>query len=1205
MHKRLASLTLAAALLVSLAVSAQASIPTNIVFSDDFQGADYPAGRNLPDTLLWDGTALDDVEVNSNGTCVKFSGQSTSRNAYHDIVPAYAGSGNIIWVHFLAQPGTGTDTNWGIWMDDPSGNNLARYYGSATSCKGRIGGTNTVTIGANLNPGWNDLDVRINTSANTCEFYINGCILGTLDHGTTPGNTLGRIKFEQVANSLAVGQYLFFDEMRLGQQPAAPTVPPAAPSVIIPSSGAIVTTNTPAVQWLGNPHDKYEVHINTTNNSADANGWDSGEVSSTAISCTTGILPGPGRYYVFVRLRNAIGWGPWSAAGYYFDVVGPGMPVVTSPASGSYATTRTPTIQWTGDAHDGYEVHINTTNNSADTDGWNSGVVTSAASSCVSGTLQNDVRYYVFVRLRNGAGWGPWSAAGYYFDVIIAPTIIPQPQQLTWKPGTGFQVDDSTRIVMNTTPDEKDTFTANLLRRKVWDMTGHLPQIVSGGPGAPTSNVIAIGDPVKNTAVSSIIASWPEAAGKTPKSEGYMLGLKNDSIVIRGFDQRGAFYGVQTLIQLMEYYGASQITGLFTYDYPELAWRGTMVRVWDSMDATYLKEVISEIMARYKLNVLQLDLGLGFIWPSHPELYYNLPPEEQRANPTTLDMVVPVADYAKQYFMEVIPAGPSWSHSDGLVTAATLNTLLRENRSEADPAPSLETLCHRDTTAQQIIHDLWTDMINWLHPNYIHAGWDEISAIGHSSCPHCAGVNKNTLFKEFLQSDRNWMAARGIGMVMWADMLRPDMNGGSPWNLSQTAGTMPNDIILEDWEYTEVHDNAASAQRWNSFGLPWLASPYGGYAPYEDNVDNWASIAYTYSGNGMVAFNKFRCGSKQGVLTYSFQHREVANFVFYGEWGWSPGRPPSPPTPYDAFAIVRQQSSPDPPASFSASLAGQNVSLSWTNPPDSTFQGVWVCYRTDQYPTDPIDGIFVCDLNGSPNGSMNFTHTAAPLGATIYYAAFSHDGVRHFSPVATDSVPNGSPLALSDLSSFPDGRTVNVAGGVVTSIYQNCFYVQTESRINGLRVEATEPVTVGQVVTVLGPLGRTGHERSITALSVTGTGQKLLTDPCLQPFALNNKAIGGADNGSIPGSGGVGANNVGSLTIMIGKVRNPDPGGAFFYLNDGSIPGGIKVKLTETKTAVYVPTQEFVSVVGVSSLDTDGTAIIWPRSQADIVPLRQ
>ena len=1089
---------LTAVLLILVATASQASLPWSPVFSEDFN---YAANSRLNDSTAWDGTATTQMVIDSAGSAVRIIGGSGAWTAGHTMSPAYAGASNVIWFHVIANSGVGTDTMWSIWLDDVNGNNLARYYGSGTSCRGRIGGSNTsLTGGLTLTAGPHDLDIRIDTAANTSTFYVDGGLLGTLDHTSTPGNTLGKVRFENLDNSSAIGQSITFDEMRIGQD-----IPPTAP---------------------------------------------------------------------------------------------PGVPNVTAPANGAVVTTRTPTIQWTGDAHDAYEVHINTTNNSADANGWDSGQVANPGSSCVTGTLADATQYYVFVRLRNVIGWGPWTAVGRYFDVSVPLVIIPLPQELTMKSGS-FQVNANTQIVMNTSPDAKDTFTADQLKRKIWDTTGYTLNIVQGSAGAPTSNVIAIGDPAKNTAVASIIATWTEAAGKASKSEGYMLGVKNTSIVVCGYDQPGTFYGCQTLIQLFEQRGSQSIASLFCYDYPELQWRGTMVRVWNAPDHAFVMELISEVMARYKLNVLQMEFQYAAIFPSHPELYWNLPLDQRQPGPFNLETVVPIADWAKKHFIEVVPCSGAWTHSDGLITNWTLNPNLREYRTGMDPWGSNENLCPRDPAAQQMVHDLWTDLINLFHPNYIHTGWDEASWMGHSSCSYCKNVSQRTLFNEFLWNDRNWLMARGVRPTMWGDMLRSDENGLTG-NKYLVAGTMPRETVVLDWEYTHDvrHDNEASAARWESLGLTWCASPYGGYQPWEVNIDVWGDLAKQYSGKGLFAFNKFRCGTKQGTLDYGFQHMEVGNFVCYGEWGWNPdGRASSPP-PYDEMLIVRQQVPPDPTIGFTASPAGANVNLTWTNPPDSTMQGTWIVYRTDRYPSDPTDGILVEDVAGSPNASRSCVH-AAPLGATLYYAAFAHDAVRHFSSASTATVNNGSPLALSSLSAMQDGRAVNVGQCIVTTVLNNCFYAEDSKYLNGIRVESTQTVSEGNIVTINGVLGRTGAERSIAALTVNTTGQK---NPVMSPLIMNNGAVGGADKGYVPGAGKPGANNVGLLIKAFGSIQNPDPGGSFFYLNDGS-PNGIKVMLTSAKTTLTVPVGQYVVVKGASSLDESGQACIRPASQGDMVVL--
>lgn len=287
-----------------LCAATVASPPASTYLTEDFA---YSNG-NLVGKGGWTGSAGSEIYVTSQ--TVRITGGSPTTDAY--ITLSYAGSGGVIWIHFKAMTGTtGTGaTMWSLWLDDTAGANLARFYGCANTCRGRIGGTGTVTDSRDLTPSvWNDLDVRIDTTANTCEFYCNRFYVGKLSHGAAPNNTLGKIRFERTGYDPATGHTIFFDELRVGTQPAGPPCdPPAAPSITSPMPGEPVQTQTPTVQWTGNPHDYYEVHINTANSPESGIVWDSGEVASTASNCTSGTLPA-GSYYAFVRIKNPAGWG--------------------------------------------------------------------------------------------------------------------------------------------------------------------------------------------------------------------------------------------------------------------------------------------------------------------------------------------------------------------------------------------------------------------------------------------------------------------------------------------------------------------------------------------------------------------------------------------------------------------------------------------------------------------------------------------------------------------------------------------------------------------------------------------------------------------------------------------------------------------------------------------------------------------------------
>jgi len=98
--------------------------------------------------------------------------------------------------------------------------------------------------------------------------------------------------------------------------------------------------------------------------------------------------------------------------------------------------------------------------------------------------------------------------------------------------------------------------------------------------------------------------------------------------------------------------------------------------------------------------------------------------------------------------------------------------------------------------------------------------------------------------------------------------------------------------------------------------------------------------------------------------------------------------------------------------SFSATITGPGqITLSWTNPTDSTFKGTIIRFDTSDFPADPDDGTLVADQHNSPGSTDSFVHNwleAGPIThyySTHYYSAFAYDRLgTSYSAAATDTV---------------------------------------------------------------------------------------------------------------------------------------------------------------------------------------------------------
>ena len=163
----------------------------------------------------WSGNATSSHVAISN-SCVQIWGGPGTYTATKTVNCADQGWG-YIWVRLKINGEVGANTMWSFWINDSAGKNLARWYGSGTTARGRIGGSASVTTTQTLSGAWQTIDVKINPSANTSEFFFNGVSLGTLSHASEgAGDAIGQLIFERTSNGGASGNNLFFDDIRVG-----------------------------------------------------------------------------------------------------------------------------------------------------------------------------------------------------------------------------------------------------------------------------------------------------------------------------------------------------------------------------------------------------------------------------------------------------------------------------------------------------------------------------------------------------------------------------------------------------------------------------------------------------------------------------------------------------------------------------------------------------------------------------------------------------------------------------------------------------------------------------------------------------------------------------------------------------------------------------------------------------------------------------
>ena len=151
---------------------------------------------------------------------------------------------------------------------------------------------------------------------------------------------------------------------------------------------------------------------------------------------------------------------------------------------------------------------------------------------------------------------------------VSAIQLIPQPRQVVVKPGV-FRLGTG-RIVLANPRSEEDRFAASDFASDLQETAALAIRIGTSGSRRAilfgTLDLRAIQLALKRTGISAPANLDPE---------GYLLVVNANEVVVAGKTAAGAFYGLQTLKQLVRGEGASAfIPAVEIVDWPAMRWRG-------------------------------------------------------------------------------------------------------------------------------------------------------------------------------------------------------------------------------------------------------------------------------------------------------------------------------------------------------------------------------------------------------------------------------------------------------------------------------------------------------------------------------------------------------------------------------------------------------------------------------------------------------
>ena len=170
-----------------------------------------------------------------------------------------------------------------------------------------------------------------------------------------------------------------------------------------------------------------------------------------------------------------------------------------------------------------------------------------------------------------------------------------------------------------------------------------------------------------------------------------------------------------------------------------------------------------------------------------------------------------------------------------------------------------------------------------------------------------------------------------------------------------------------------------------------------------------------------------------------------------------------------------------------------------------------------------------------------------------------------------------------------DGTALDLGEVVVSAVFPDAYYVQTEDRSAGCRVEGCG-VERGNVIRLCGQITHSGAEVTLTSPVITQTGRQVEAVPLVT--RLRDICLDGADR----------TTTAGLLLRVSGRVV--EKGTGWFSVQDGSAEEALRVQCGDTSVALPEP-GEWADVTGVLAAYVDGVQtrpLLRMRDAKDLRP---
>ncbi len=292
--------------------------------------------------------------------------------------------------------------------------------------------------------------------------------------------------------------------------------------------------------------------------------------------------------------------------------------------------------------------------------------------------------------------------------------------------------------------------------------------------------------------------------------ESYTLSCTEKNIKIAAPSLAGAFYGIQTLRQLLKT-SDGNVNLCEIEDSPDMANRGFYHDISRGRVPTVdgVKKLI-DLIAYYKMNSLQLYIEHAFDFTEY-RCFLN------SGCYMTAEEILELDDYCYENFIDFVPSLSTFGHLYQLLESKEYKHLCELEDFTPDANLWKNRMLHHTIDASnpesfEVVASLIDQYIPLFRSKYFNICCDETFDLCNG---RNKGKDKGALYLEFTTKLINHVSSHGKTVMMWGDIAL---------HHPEILGSFPKDMIMLCWDYANT-PNIGNIEKFAESGLPQIVCP--------------------------------------------------------------------------------------------------------------------------------------------------------------------------------------------------------------------------------------------------------------------------------------------------------------------------------------------------------------------------------------------